>query len=105
MTDGRREMRPVQVDLGIRPPALDDAAAEALAVVTLLTTGEDRDVERAGHLVEEALAHPSGGERLLNGLSSVCATLLVLLEFHGALTIDEALGEVGRLIAGASGTA
>jgi hypothetical protein len=92
----------VQVAPTGRPPELDDAAAEALAVVTLLTTGDARDVERAGHMIDEAMAAPNGPERLVNGLSSLCAALLVLLEFHGALTVDNALREVGRLIAQAS---
>ncbi len=85
-----------------RAPVLDSAAAEALAVVTLITTGEDGDVERAGRLVVEVLEAVGGAERLVNGLSSVCAALLVLLEFHGAVRLEEALSEVGRLIAQAS---
>jgi hypothetical protein len=102
MSDERHRAMRVQVAVGARAPELDAAAAEALAVVTLLTTGNDHDVDRAGHIVEEILALPGGGQRLANGLSSVCAALLVLLEFHGAFTIDEGLREVGRLIVQAS---
>jgi hypothetical protein len=102
MKDDRHKASRVRVMALARAPELDAAAAEALAVVTLLTTGDDRDLERAGRIVEEVLALPDGGLRLVNGLSSVCATLLVLLEFHGVLKIGEGLREVGRLIAQAS---
>jgi hypothetical protein len=98
----RRRVPSVRGDGFGRPPELDDAAAEALAVVTLLTVGDERDTERAGYLIEELLGAPGGPLRLVNGLSSVCATLLVLLEFRGALSPPEALREVGRLIAQAS---
>jgi hypothetical protein len=85
-----------------RAPELDDASAEALAVLTLLTTGDPRDVERAGLLVDEAFGRAGGAQRLVDGLSAVSAALLVLLEFHGACPVEEGLREVGRLIAQAS---
>ncbi|HZQ57839.1 MAG TPA: hypothetical protein VFA84_07385 [Acidimicrobiales bacterium] len=84
---------------GALAPELDGAAAEALAVLTLLTTGDARDIERAGHLVDEAFERPGGPRRLVHGLSSVSAALLVLLEFHGACPVEEGLRRVGRLIA------
>ena len=88
-----------QLSPSARAPELDGAAAEALAVLTLLTTGDARDVERAGQLVDESFERPGGPQRLVHGLSSVSAALLVLLEFHGACPVEEGLRQVGRLIA------
>ena len=102
MTDGPAESVQLRLRTRAQPPQLDAAAAGALAVVTLLTSGDDGDLDRAGTLITELLAEPDGPNHLVSGLSSVCATLLVLLEFHGALGLDDALGQVGRLIAQAS---
>jgi hypothetical protein len=102
MTDDVNAVPAVETVRRARAPQLDAAAAEALALVTLLTTGAPSDVDRASCLVEESLGAPDGAQRLVNGLSSVCAALLVLLEFHGTLAVDDALHEVGRLIAQAS---
>jgi len=102
MSDRPAEAMRLDARPGPRAPALDAAAAQALAVVTLLTTGDDRDIDRAAGIVSEVLAAPTGAHDLVNGLTAVCATLLVLLEFHGALRLEDALREVGRLVAEAS---
>jgi hypothetical protein len=100
--DGPHDALPVTVASRVRAPELDAAAAEALALVTLLTAASPSDLNCASAIVDEALAAPEGTQRLINGLSSVAATLLVLLEFHGGLGLHDALGEVGRLVAQAS---
>ena len=81
-----------------RPPELDDAAAEALAAITLLTTGDARDAATAGDLLAELLAAPDGVDRVVHGLSSICAALLALLEFHDGAAPGDALKELGRII-------
>ena len=102
MTDGPAEAVQLRLRTRAHPPRLDAAAADALAVVTLLTSGDAGDLDRAGAIITELLAEPDGPNHLVSGLSSVCATLLVLLEFHGVLGLNDALGQVGRLIAQAS---
>ena len=80
-------------------PAFDACAADALAVLTLLVTGDPGDLELAGTLVDDLLGSPDGGRRLVHGLSSVSAGLVALLEFFGGLTPTESVQELGRLIA------
>ncbi len=81
------------------PPCFDEAAAEALAVLTLLATGDEQDGRDAERIVRDLLAVPGGERRVAHGLTSVCAGLLALLEFFGGVPPAEGLRELGRLIA------
>jgi hypothetical protein len=85
-----------------RPPEFDAAAAAALAVVTLLTSGLPHDAEMAGGLLAELMAAPAGERFVVRGLASVCAGLLALLEFYGGVPPASGLRELGRLIAQAN---
>jgi hypothetical protein len=88
------------MDTGLgRPLELDAAAADALAVVTLFTSGKLQDAHMAGRLVDELMADPGGDGRLARGLSSVCAGLLALLDLYGRVPPESALRELGRVIA------
>ncbi|HEY2427583.1 MAG TPA: hypothetical protein VGI06_01535 [Acidimicrobiales bacterium] len=80
-------------------PQLDEAAARALAVVTLVATGRPGDEELASDLVTEATGRAGGAEELIGGFVSLCATLVVMLEFEAHLPPPQALREAGRLIA------
>jgi hypothetical protein len=94
-------------DVGTRlamgaPLAFDDAAADALAVLTLLTTGHPDDTALAATVLN-MVAPPGEDHRLVMGMSSVCAGLLALLEFYGHLRPSDALRELGRIVAEANG--
>jgi hypothetical protein len=80
-------------------PTLDEGAAEALAVLTLLVVGGPRDGEFAAKLVDERTADPEGQWRMLHGTLSLSAALLALLDFYGGVSPEEGLRELGRIIA------
>ena len=75
----------------------DQDAADALAVLTLVQAG---DTALALGLLDELLA-ARGAANVSRGLTTVCAGLLAMLEFHGGVRPASALGELGRGIAGA----
>jgi hypothetical protein len=85
-----------------RTPELDEAAARALAVVTLYAAGTDIDTARASRLLDEFSTAPDGVSALVGGLVSVCESLLVLLEFDTSAPSDVSLHRLGQLIAQAS---
>jgi hypothetical protein len=82
-----------------RRPELDGAAAEALAVLTLYATGKGDDTQLASRLLDDVVARRGGTEELVGGLISVCATLLVMLDFEAGIAPAEALRQAGRLVA------
>src|SRR5260370_17368529 len=82
-----------------RTPELDEAAARALAVVTLYAAGTDIDTARASRLLDEFSTAPDGVSALVGGLVSVCESLLVLLEFDTSAPSDVSLHRLGQLIA------
>jgi hypothetical protein len=83
---------------GWRLPELDDAAADALAVLTLYVGGRPDDTGLAADLLDQLAAAPDGTERLVGGFVSVAGALLVLLEHRGGVPPAEALDHVGRLV-------
>ena len=85
-----------------RTPELDEAAARALAVVTLYAAGTEIDTARASRLLDELSASPDGVSALVGGLVSVCESLLVLLEFDTSAPSNISLHRLGQLIAQAS---
>ncbi|MHB8464066.1 MAG: hypothetical protein ACYDH6_01940 [Acidimicrobiales bacterium] len=86
-------------DRGWRTPELDAAAAEMLGVVTLYASGEPRDVALAADILDEVASKVGADARVVGGLVSVCAALLVVLEFDAGIPRSEALRRVGELIA------
>lgn len=82
-----------------RTPALDGAAAKMLAVTTLYTTGQPDDAELAAAILDEITAAEGGDVDAVAGLVSVCASLLVLLEFEASIPTADALRRVGELMA------
>ena len=82
-----------------RTPDLDEASAEALAVVNLYSTGREADRVLAGHLLDEFTRTPDDTARLIGGLVSVCAALLILHEYETATPTAASLEAVGQLIA------
>ncbi|HEX9530169.1 MAG TPA: hypothetical protein VF954_03455 [Acidimicrobiales bacterium] len=79
--------------------AFDEDAAEAVAVMTLLSSGRPEDQALGASLLADLLARPNGAERAGRGLASVAGGLLALLEFYGGVPPAEALRELGRLVA------
>lgn len=79
----------------------DDAAADALAVLTLLTTGQPDDTALATTVLN-MVAPPGEDHRLVMGMSAVCAGLLALLDFYGHMQPSDALRELGRIVAEAN---
>jgi hypothetical protein len=82
-----------------RGPALDEAAAKMLAVTTLYASGEPADAELAARMLDEIMATDGGDVDAVAGLVSVCASLLVLLEFEASIPPGDALRRVGALMA------
>jgi hypothetical protein len=80
-----------------RSPALDDAAARALAVVTLFATGADADAVLAERLLDELATQD--GSALARGLVSVAAALLVLHEYETGSLPHQSLQAVGQMVA------
>jgi hypothetical protein len=85
-----------------RTPELDDAAARALAVVTLYASGADADAALAARLLEQLTAEPDGVAAVVGGLVSVCSGLLVLLEYEAGCAPEGSLQQLGRLVAEAT---
>jgi hypothetical protein len=85
-----------------RTPELDDAAARALAVVTLYAAGTEQDAALAGRLLDQFVDQPDGVAALVGGLVSVCESLLVLLEFDTCTSPEVSLHRIGQLVAQAS---
>jgi hypothetical protein len=85
-----------------RAPALDDDAAEAVALMALYISGSERDASLAAELLDELTARPEGMVRTIGGLASLCSALLALHEFdtglapetvlrHAAIAVQQAL--------------
>jgi hypothetical protein len=82
-----------------RTPDLDEASAEALSIVSLYSTGREADRALAGQLLDEFTRSPDDTARLIGGLVSVSAALLILYEYETATPIAASLQAVGQLIA------
>jgi hypothetical protein len=82
-----------------RTPDLDEASAEALAIVNLYSTGKEADSVLAGQLLDEATGTPDDTARIIGGLISVSAALLILHEYETATPPPESLRAIGQLIA------
>jgi hypothetical protein len=85
-----------------RTPELDEAASQALALVTLYATGTGTDAALAHRLLDQFAAGPDGLPAVVGGLVSICASLLVLLEFDTGVPPETSLRRVGQLVAQAS---
>ena len=66
-----------------RTPELDDAASEALAVLTLYVTGDTVDARLAGELLDTLTAEPGGEARVIGGTGGL---VMVALGLRLALT-------------------
>jgi hypothetical protein len=82
-----------------RCPVLDQASAEALSIVNLYSTGRDVDSMLAGDLLDEYTSTPAETARIIGGLVSVSAALLILHEYETASPPEASLQRVGKLIA------
>ena len=85
-----------------RTLALDAATAEALAVVTLYTSGRPADAELAARELDELVTDRQLSARMTGGLVAACAALLALHEYRTGTPPEEALRELGRLVAQAA---
>ena len=85
-----------------RTPELDEAASQALAMVTLYASGHDGEAALASRLLDQLAGDSDGIASTVGGLVSVCSSLLVLLEFDTGAHPEESLARVGQLIAQAS---
>ena len=81
-----------------RSPELDDAAADALAVITLYAGGRPEDIGMASELLDELVSRPQGVEHLVGGLVSISGALLALLEHQAGIPPAEGLEQVGRIV-------
>jgi hypothetical protein len=82
-----------------RSPDLDQASAEALSIVNLYSTGREADRVLAGVLLDEYTTTPDDTARIIGGLVSVSAALLILHEYETATPPEASLQKVGQLIA------
>jgi hypothetical protein len=82
-----------------RAPDLDEASAEALAIVNLYSTGREADSALAAQLLDEYTGTPDDTARIIGGLVSVSAALLILHEYETATAPAASLRAVGQLIA------
>jgi len=78
---------------------LDEATANAVALMTLYISATQADDTRAGKLLEELLDAPGGALTTLGGFETLCGVLLVLLELETGTTPDAVLERVGAMIA------
>jgi len=85
-----------------RTPELDEAAAHALAVVTLLVAGTTADDALASELLDQIVAQPDGVAAVVGGLVTICSSLLVLLEHDTGALAEVSLHRLGRLVAHAT---
>jgi hypothetical protein len=82
-----------------RSPDFDQASAEALSIVNLYSTGREADSRLAGELLDEFTSTPDATARIIGGLVSVAAALLILREYETAARPEASLQAVGQLIA------
>jgi hypothetical protein len=83
---------------------LDATTAHAVALMTLYVGASDRDDAQAAQLLDELLSGPNGTMQTVDGLESLCAALLVLLELETGQTPETVLRRVGQMAAGYSGS-
>jgi hypothetical protein len=80
---------------------LDQSTADALAIVTLYTSGGQTDLALAAALADELTAAQGGTARLVGGLVSVAAVLLALREWDTDVPPQESLATLGSIVASA----
>jgi hypothetical protein len=83
---------------------LNSTTAHAVALMTLYIGATDHDDADAAALLAELLRAPKGAVETVDGLESLCAALLVLLELETGQTPDVALRRIGQMVAGYSGS-
>jgi hypothetical protein len=83
---------------------LDSTTADAVALMTLYVGASDRDDAQAEQLLTDLLSGPDGAMETIQGLESLCAALMILLELDTGQTPETALRRVGQLAAGYSGS-
>jgi uncharacterized protein YjeT (DUF2065 family) len=83
---------------------LDSATADAVALMTLYVGASDRDDAQADRLLTELLNAPDGALKTIQGLESLCAALMILIELDTGQTPETTLRRVGQLAAGYSGS-
>jgi hypothetical protein len=83
---------------------LDSTTADAVALMTLYVGATDRDDAQAGELLTDLLRAPNGAMDTVDGLESLCAALLVLLESETGQTPEIVLRRIGQMAAGYSGS-
>jgi hypothetical protein len=83
---------------------LDSTTAHAVALMTLYVGASDQDDAQAARLLTELLSAPNGAVETVDGLESLCAALLVLLELETGQTPETVLRRVGQMAAGYSGS-
>ena len=84
-----------------KAPELDEAAAEAVALVALYITASPSDAAVAAGLLDEFTTRPDGVLLTVGGLISLCATLLALHEFDTGLAPPTVLHRAALAIQGA----
>jgi hypothetical protein len=83
---------------------LNSTTAHAVALMTLYVGATDHDDAEAAALLAELIKAPNGAAETVDGLESLCAALLVLLELETGQTPEMALRRIGRMAAGYSGS-
>jgi hypothetical protein len=80
---------------------LDQSTADALAIVTLYTSGSTTDLALAAAVADELASAPGGTARLVGGLVSVAAVLLALREWDTDAPPEESLRTLGSIVGSA----
>jgi hypothetical protein len=80
---------------------LDQATANAVALMTLYVTAMSDDDEKAAALLDEYLAEAEGASRTVGGFESLCGVLLALIELETGATPDGVLQRAGLIVASA----
>lgn len=83
-------------------PELDPLAAECLAVLTLLISGEKSDADLATVLLDDLMTPVDRPRAAIEAMASISAALLALLEFFSGLSPEQGVQELGRIIAEAT---
>jgi hypothetical protein len=66
--------------------------------MTLYVGATDRDDDEGSALLSELLGEPSGAAEAIEGLESLCAALLILLELESRIPPDVALQRIATMV-------